>query len=257
MDADPALALTPGRAVRNPLSLVRVESAMARSTAGIGLVFFAQSAPVLTAQIGQTQAAWSAVVIVLVIVALVFAVVASIIRRLVTSAMLGFSGVYLIVVLSWPFAVVHPSLDSPWFYYLMTVATSTAAMALSVPSAAVYLVAVPAIYAALRISEAGGGVPPLQAVLNSTYSVVLGGAVLVIVTMLRTAAADVDNAQATALLRYTSVVRQHATEAERVRVDAIVHDSVLTTLITAARAGTPETQRLSASMASAAIMHLR
>ena len=60
-----------------------------------------------------------------------------------------------------------------------------------------------------------------------------------------------------ALIRYTSVVRQHATEAERVRVDAIVHDSVLTTFISAARAETPEAQTLAASMASAAIVHLR
>ncbi len=42
-------------------------------------------------------------------------------------------------------------------------------------------------------------------------------------------------AQQTALERYSHAVRQHATEAERVQVDAIVHDSVLTTLLSASR----------------------
>ena len=47
----------------------------------------------------------------------------------------------------------------------------------------------------------------------------------------------------------TIAVRQHATEVERVQVDAIVHDSVLTTLLSAAGAGTPEEQALAARMA--------
>lgn len=257
MAADAALAPAAVRAVRNPLSLVRVESAMARSAAAVGLVFFAQSWPVLSAQLDRSRPVWTGVVIALVVAALVFAVVASVLGRLVTVAMLSFSVVYLGIVLSWPFAVVHPSFDSPWFYYLMTVATATAAMSLSAPSATVYLIAVPTLYAVIRLTAAGGTVPPLVAAFNSVYSIILGGAVLVIVTMLRSAAAQVDTAQDTALIRYASVVRQHATEAERVRVDAIVHDSVLTTLISAARAGSPETQRLAGSMASAAIVHLR
>jgi signal transduction histidine kinase len=52
-------------------------------------------------------------------------------------------------------------------------------------------------------------------------------------------------------------VRQHATEAERVQVDAIVHDSVLTTLLSAARAETAEAKELAALMAGNAIGHLR
>jgi signal transduction histidine kinase len=75
--------------------------------------------------------------------------------------------------------------------------------------------------------------------------------------MLRAAAASVDEAQATALEGYAHAVRAHATEAERVRVDAIVHDSVLTTLLYAARADTPEAERLAATMAANAIGHLR
>src|SRR5690606_13444878 len=48
-----------------------------------------------------------------------------------------------------------------------------------------------------------------------------------------------------------------ALEVERVQVDSIVHDSVLTTLLSAARADTPEAKALAARMATNAIGHLR
>ena len=96
-----------------------------------------------------------------------------------------------------------------------------------------------------------------SAFLDVSYAIILGGAVLLIITLLRQAAGSVDNAQATALERYSHAVRQHATELERVQVDAIVHDSVLTTLLSAARAYTPEAKALAASMAKNAMGHLK
>jgi signal transduction histidine kinase len=121
----------------------------------------------------------------------------------------------------------------------------------------VYVVLAPAAYAVIRVLPAGGGVTPIQAVLDSVYSIILGGVITIIVTMLRTAASAVDRAQQTALIRYSHAVRQHAIEAERVQVDAIVHDSVLTTFLSAARALTPEAKQLAATMAGNAIGHLR
>jgi signal transduction histidine kinase len=251
------VAPPPSRQVRTPLSLARVDAAISRSTAAVGIVFFVQSSPVLVGQLGDTAPVWTWVVIGMVALSLLGALVASVLRRVVNVANVAFAAVYLLTLASWPLAVVHPTTDSPWFYYLMSIATCMAAVGLSVQAATVYLIAVPTVYALLRLTEAGGGLSPLKATLDSVYAVVLGGAILILVTMLRSAASHVDVAQATALQRYSSAVRQHATEAERVRVDAIVHDSVLTTLLTAARADTPEAKAFSAAMASAAITHLR
>jgi signal transduction histidine kinase len=80
--------------------------------------------------------------------------------------------------------------------------------------------------------------------------------VLIIVTMLRQAAESVDGAQDAALERYDVAARQHATESERVKVDALVHDSVLTTLLSAAAAGSPDERALAARMAKDAIERL-
>jgi signal transduction histidine kinase len=249
-----------GRQVRNPLSLRRVESAVSRSAAGFGIAFFAQSTPAILGQLGNTHQAWNIVVIGSLVGSLLFAVVGSVTRRFVRIANTTFAGVYLVGLISWPFAVIDPSRatdDSSWLYGIMTVATSMAAIGLSVRWASLYLVAIPLIYAIIRLTPAGGDVGPSRAALDSVFALILGGVITIIFFMLRTAAASVDRAQQTALERYSHAVRQHAIEAERVQVDAIVHDSVLTTLLSAARAYSPEAKELAATMAGNAIGHLR
>jgi len=137
------------------------------------------------------------------------------------------------------------------------VATSMAAIAFRTRIAVVYLFVVPALYGFLNTLPTAGSTPWERALLDTVYAIILGGAVLIIVTMLREASTSVDVAQATALDRYAVAVRNHATEIERVEVDAIVHDSVLTTLLSAANARTPEAKQIAATMAGKAMGHLR
>ena len=125
------------------------------------------------------------------------------------------------------------------------------------PVATVYLVLAPAIYVGIRVTPAGGAADVRLAVLEGVYALLLGAVVLILMTMLRQAASAVDAAQANAIERYEHAVRLHATEVERVQVDSIVHDSVLTTLLSAARARSPEAKALAATMAGNAIRHLR
>ncbi len=244
-------------AIRNTLSLARVESAMARSGSGIGLLFFVQSLPALLGQLNASNPLWLYPSITLIVCSLLFTVVATVVRRQVRLSMVTFSVIFLVVLVTWPFAVTHPSPESPWLYYLITIATAMAAIGLTLPWAASYLLVIPLVYGVIRLTPAGGGLAPFRVTLDSVYALILGGAILIIAVVLRAAAVGVDNAQATALDGYSRAVRAHAMEAERVRVDAIVHDSVLTTLLSAARADTPEAQRLAATMATNAIGHLR
>jgi signal transduction histidine kinase len=244
-------------AIRNALSLARVESAMARTGAGIGVIFFLQSLPAMLGQLDDSDPRWLYPSIAVLVASLLFTVVASIVRRLVRLSMVVFAAIFLVVLLTWPLAVTHPSPDSPWLYLLVTIATAMAAIGLKLPWAAAYLVLIPVLYAVIRLTPVGGDLSPFRVTLDSLYSFILGGAILIIAVVLRAAATGVDTAQATALEGYALAVRAHAMEAERVRVDAIVHDSVLTTLLYAARADTPEAQRLAATMASNAIGHLR
>jgi signal transduction histidine kinase len=249
-----------GRQVRNPLSLRRVDSAVARSAAGFGVAFFLQTLPSLLGQLPNLHLVWSVIIVGGLVASLLFTVVGAIARRWIRIATAAFAITYAAGLVSWPFAVIDADAvtdDSLWLYGLMTVATALAAIAFEVRLAAAYLIVVPLLYAAIRVMPAGGEVGASRAALDSVFALILGGVITIIFTMLRTAASSVDRAQQTALERYSHAVRQHAIEAERVQVDAIVHDSVLTTLLSAARAYSPEAKELAATMAGNAIGHLR
>ena len=246
--------------MRNPLSLVRVTTAIARTAAGFGVAFMLQSIPAMAEQLPNMNPAWSVVMVGALVATLAFTGVASVVDRGLRIGHVAFAAVYLIALVSWPFAVVDPEQapsSSYWLYYTLTIATAMATVGLGIRLATAYVVVVPLVYGIIRITPPGGGVTITQAVLDSVYAIILGGAITIITAILRNAASSVDRAQATALERYGHAVRQHATEAERVQVDAIVHDSVLTTLLSAARAETAEAKELAALMAGNAIGHLR
>jgi len=244
---------------RTPISRAQIEAVISRSVAGVAVVFSLQSAPMFASQLDQRNAFWAIGLAVAFTAAVIALVVTSIVKRGVAIAATAVAALYFIELVTWPFLMNDPSavLDgAPWLWYLCTVATSCAAIAFPLFWAGAYTVVVPVIYGVLRTFPAGGGKDIALASLDVVYAILLGFVVLIIITMLRQATAAVDVAQTNALTKYAVAVRQHATELERVEVDSIVHDSVLTTLLSAASAETPEASTLAASMAGEAITRL-
>jgi signal transduction histidine kinase len=243
---------------RNPVSRKQVEIVLSRSVAAGSLVFAAQTVGPLLSQDRECNPVWLLAVSIATVASLVFALLCSILIRFVRISHGIVALVFVGALVTWPFVVVtpHSPTDSQWLYYLLTVGTSTAAIAFPTRWSAAYLFVVPSIYGIVRMTPAGGGEQIPEAILDSVYSIILGGAVVVLITMLRQTATNVDIAQSAALERYGHAVRHHATEVERVQVDSIVHDSVLTTLLSAARAYTPEAKTLAALMAGNAIGYL-
>jgi len=255
-----AAAATSAKPVRSPLSRTRVDTVISRSVAWFGIVFGLQAVPLWLAQYGLGQPIWSALAVGSIYASLIAALLCSSIKRWVFGSHLLVSFVYVIALITWPFFLADPAVTQTgnhWLYQLTTVATATAAIGFPVRRALAYLIVVPLIYGVIRVTPAGGGASWELGLFDAVYAIILGSAVLVIVTMTRVAATSVDEAQGAALDRYARAVRQHATEVERVHVDSIVHDSVLTTLLTAARAETAEQRLLSTQMASNAVQHLR
>ncbi len=245
---------------RRPISRMQMEVVASRSVAFFGLLFGAQTFPVMLGQVTVLQPAWFWGYNIAIFGGLLLSVVASMARRLVRTINIWIASAFIVAMATWPLAVVDPSVtasERPWLWFVCTVATAAAAIALSTWAATAYLVVAPAVYGVIRLTPSGGGASWDLAALDTVYAILLGGAVLMIITLLRGAAASVDAAQSAALTRYSDAVRHHATEVERVQVDSIVHDSVLTTLISAARAYSPDAMELSATMASSAIGHLR
>jgi signal transduction histidine kinase len=249
-----------GNKPRNPISRRQVEKVLSRSVAGFGIVFGAQTVPSLLGQLDEAQPLWLWIVVPALFGWLIVTLVLSITQVWVRQAHGMFAILYLLALLTWPFTILPGAeifAGIHWLNYIITVATGMAAIAFSTTLATIYLFLAPISYSVIRATPAGGGAPWELAMLEGVFAILLGAAILIIATMLRQASGSVDAAQATAIDRYGHAVRQHATEVERVQVDSIVHDSVLTTLISAARATTPEAQVLAATMASNAIGHLR
>ncbi|BDI21593.1 hypothetical protein L3i23_03690 [Herbiconiux sp. L3-i23] len=209
--------------------------------------------PLMTTPIGLT-------IVVGVLGTLALAGLAALFRQWTAPIFGLFAGVYLLALLCWPIAVgpLPASQDVPWIYYLCNVATGYAVVAF--PRrwvfALAYTIVATATLGLIRSVPSGGSATPLAASLDAIYCFLIGLVMLVIIVSLRQAARAVDQAQGYALESYATAVRHHATENERVRVDALVHDNVLITLLSAARARTAETKALAVRMAKGAIDHL-
>lgn len=238
------------------ISAAKIELIAARAVGIFGVVFGLQSLPIMLSQLPDLDRGWADAVNLALFGGLALVAVASTFNRFVRLATSWVAFVYLGGLLVWPLTVVDASTftsQAPWLWFLCTVATACAAVAFPVVGAAAYTVLVPVVYGFLRTFPSGGQVDTALAALDALYAIMLGLVVLIIITMLRQAAAAVDAAQIAALSSYTTAVRQHATELERIEVDAIVHDSVLTTLLSAANASTEADSELAARMAREAI----
>ena len=96
----------------------------------------------------------------------------------------------------------------------------------------------------------------LQATLDSAYVIVYCIALMALVSLVRQGARGVDEANSEAIQSSLQQARVEAIERERQRVDALVHDQVLHTLLLAARAATKEDQLAASESARQAIASL-
>lgn len=247
----------PARNVRASITQASVERAFAIFVAVAAIGFGAINVPAVLEQFPNLHPVWGPVSAGAVAVSFVFVGVSAVVNRWAQIAQIVCALVFLAALVTWPLTVQQdiPTAQHPWPWWLCTVGSAAAAMGFAQWRATIYTALVPAVYVVIRLSPAGGDAG-YRAVLDGVYTAILSGAVLVIAVVLRRTARAVDAAQATAVRRYSHAIREHATEVERVQVDAIVHDSVLTTLLSAARAPSRDAETLAARMARNAIDHL-
>ncbi|KQO62447.1 hypothetical protein ASF23_10195 [Curtobacterium sp. Leaf261] len=254
----PAFGPDPSRGVRATINASSVERAFSIIMAVGGIGFAATNLGAITAQLPRLDPFWGTVMASAMGLAILVVGLSGIVYRIARGAQVAVALVFLVALVTWPLTV-HGTLPDgqlPWPWWLCNVATQAAALGFATWRAIVYTVLVPVAYAAIRMTPQGGGASFEQAALDGVYILILGGAGLALITVVRRTAAGVDAAQATAVARYARAIHAHATELERVQVDAIVHDSVLTTLLSAARTDTAADKALAASMAQNAITHL-
>ncbi|WP_202566190.1 sensor histidine kinase [Agreia sp. COWG] len=246
--------------MRGSISRVRIEGVVSRATGIFGFAFALQSLPSVIDSGTYLKPAWALALPIVLFGCLLAVVVTSIVGRGVAIATGVMALVFVLALVLWPAAVLYPDAvagTQPWLWYLMVIGMSCAAVSFSVWLAAFYIGILPFIYAVVRTLPSGGEASVALASLDAFYVFILGAFALILVTSLRQAADRVDRAQGAAMLRYSVAVKQDALETERVHVDALVHDRVLTTLLTAARSSTAMERDLVVTMAEGALDALR
>ncbi|CAN5268848.1 hypothetical protein BH09ACT6_BH09ACT6_25270 [soil metagenome] len=246
--------------LRGAISRSSIDIIMTRVTALFGLLFAVQSIPAVNESSRYLYLGWAIAVPVVLFVLLFLVVVAAALKRGVSLFMSAFAVAYLIALALWPVSVENlgaAHFSQPWLWYLITLGMIFAALASPMRWAIVYSVFVTMVYVFIRTQPAGGGVKPELAVLDGVYVLLIGAFALMITTTLRVAADRVDAAQLTAMQQYARAARNHAAERERAKVDALVHDTVLATLIAAAKAETPAERARAVSLSQAALKTLQ
>ena len=166
----------------------------------------------------------------------------------------------LIALWRWQTLVVDPNLlpenFQAWVWWLVGMATITMGVAKPLWLGAVYLAAASASWFYLDTSVAGGSGDPAIALQDSIYVFLLGGAVSSLIRLTRDGARRADEANSIAIASAVEQAQTDAAERERQRIDALVHDRVLNTLLVAANAKSEQEQQAVATMAVDAIASL-
>jgi signal transduction histidine kinase len=149
-----------------------------------------------------------------------------------------------------------PSGFQPWIWWAAGIAAISAFVGFSVFWAALFSVLIPAAYFVIHLRELGGGADLLTVAQDVALTVLFAGTISSLGLVLRYEASKVDLANGRATEATILAATSAAADAERARVDALVHDSVLTTLLVAAKAQSPEEEKAAADLAAVAIQKL-
>jgi signal transduction histidine kinase len=170
-------------------------------------------------------------------------------------AVVGVAGIAL-----WPLA--HPAETAsgevqPWIFFLLNVINAATLLAFPLVWQIVLVFFVPIEWLVVRVMQSGGApfdVPLF--LLEASFALVLGSIVVTLGWLFRRVAATVDRRRAEADASYAEAIAVDAAEQERLAVGALMHDSVLSALIAAARGHSPRERLLAVSMASEALTRL-
>jgi signal transduction histidine kinase len=165
----------------------------------------------------------------------------------------------LFALVTWSFQLEGGSLapgQQPWIWWAVGIGGISAVGGFGVFFSGFFLVILPLIWFLLQVSEIGIPVDPLLALQDSSFSFLFSAVLAGFVWVLRYESAKVDDANHSANIAAIDLARADAILRERDRIDALVHDSVLTTLLVASKASDKNSEADAAHLAEVAIQKL-
>lgn len=150
------------------------------------------------------------------------------------------STISLVLLLTWPLhfdpEISLPDTFQPWIWWTLGISAVAAGTTFRFSIGVSYLIFQPLAWLILKTSQFGGSGEILIAIQESLYLFIFASILVAMVLALRWEAGKTDSANQLAISSAVESARVDAIEIERSRLDALVHDSVLTTMLVASRA---------------------
>ena len=145
----------------------------------------------------------------------------------------------------------------PWIWWLLGISALAAGTTFRFGIGIFYLLFMTISWPILKVSGYGGSGQLLLGLQEALHLFVFSAVLTALVLALRWEAGKTDAANQAVIASAVESARVDAAEIERSRLDALVHDSVLTTLLVAGHAESDEQRTLAAKSATDAIDRLR
>lgn len=229
------------------------ESFIARAVAVFVLAMAAQSAMAVIAQTPRLAPWWSLTIGLSVAIAGCWVAIAGLLGHSPRPALTIFALAAAVGLALWPVAHPAPEAGPPWVWNLLGLTVVCVAVAWGQGSALVYACVTAVVLTIVRMMPSGGSADWQNALEDSAFLALAGLALTAAVQAVRVGAERADASSAAAIAAHQTSARARAQLIERNRLDAILHDWVLTALVAAARARTPEERRAAAELAAGSL----
>jgi signal transduction histidine kinase len=166
----------------------------------------------------------------------------------------------LVLLISWPlhfdFTQTVPYYFQPWIWWTLGISAVAAGTTFRFSIGVAYLILVSVGWPVLKTSWFAGSGELLVALQDALHLFIFSAILIAMVLALRWEAGKTDSANQLAISSAVEGAKLAAIELERSRLDALVHDSVLTSLLVASKSETAEQKALAAKSAADAIARL-
>ena len=163
--------------------------------------------------------------------------------------------------LAWPLMVedlaLIPEYSKPWIWWTLGIGILSFGLIGNRFVGAAALVGISVAWFFVHTSAVGGSATWTLALQDSLYLFLFGGSIIGLITLVRDGAKRADIANTQFIQSAIEQARIDAVERERQRLDALIHDKVLNTLVLASRSTSEDEQARAAALAAQAIESLK
>ena len=241
------------------LSSNATRTIVARALGGFAVLLLLQATGSILNQLALTDLWWKIVFLGGTLLSIVALCALSVRGRGTFVPATALAGLTLVGLAFWPTSVTlagNVDVGAPWPWAFVTLATACCCYVFGTLAGTAYAVLIGSVFTLVRLSPSGGGASLLNALEDTAYATVVGLIVVVALGVMRQAASKVDDSAEHLIRQYGLAADELAVSNERLRMDGILHDLVMTSLITAAQSESPLERQASASLAAEAMEQL-